>query len=114
MERILGHYGERNDEDRQICTVAGDALSDWDEIGHQLERAADEFNISGGSRGSRRTPKENFNEFLRKFERKYETVIESEATLIDILADDYFAGRAKNIFTSAKDGKGAGILCGDE
>ncbi|VDL83320.1 unnamed protein product [Nippostrongylus brasiliensis] len=48
----------------------------------------------------RGTPKENFSEFLRKFKRKYESVIACEATLVDILGDDHLGGRARNIFAS--------------
>lgn len=48
----------------------------------------------------RRTAKENFKEFLRKFKRKYESVIVCEATSVDILADDHLAGQAKNVFKS--------------
>ncbi|KAK6017328.1 hypothetical protein OSTOST_17153, partial [Ostertagia ostertagi] len=43
---------------------------------------------------------ENFQEFLRKFKRKYENVIHCEETLVEILADDHLAGRAKNVFSS--------------
>ncbi|VDL79785.1 unnamed protein product [Nippostrongylus brasiliensis] len=41
---------------------------------------------------------ENFGEFVRRFKRKYKEVVGCEATLIEILADDHLAGRAKNIF----------------
>ncbi|KAK6025952.1 zinc knuckle [Ostertagia ostertagi] len=49
----------------------------------------------GVFKGSRN---ENFNEFIRKFKRKYEEVVSCEATLVDILGDDHLAGRAKNIY----------------
>ncbi|KAK6022583.1 zinc knuckle [Ostertagia ostertagi] len=41
---------------------------------------------------------ENFEEFIRRFKRKYAKVISSEATLIEILGDDHLGGRAKSIF----------------
>ncbi|VDL78031.1 unnamed protein product [Nippostrongylus brasiliensis] len=41
---------------------------------------------------------ENFREFLRRFRRKYESVISEEDTLLDILVDDHLGGRAKNVF----------------
>ncbi|KAK6030984.1 hypothetical protein OSTOST_02871 [Ostertagia ostertagi] len=40
---------------------------------------------------------ENFEEFVRRFKRKYE-VIGCDATLLEILGDDHLGGRAKNIF----------------
>ncbi|XGW19064.1 hypothetical protein V3C99_003128 [Haemonchus contortus] len=43
---------------------------------------------------------ESFTQFVRKFKRKYQGVITCEATLVDILADDHLAGRAKNVFLS--------------
>ncbi|KAK6050614.1 hypothetical protein COOONC_11883, partial [Cooperia oncophora] len=43
---------------------------------------------------------ENFGEFLRKFRRRYETVISCDEALVEILADDHLAGRAKNVFAS--------------
>ncbi|KAK5965829.1 Zinc knuckle, partial [Trichostrongylus colubriformis] len=43
---------------------------------------------------------ENFWEFVRRFRRKYNEVVRCEATLVEILADDHLAGRAKNIFAS--------------
>ncbi|KAK6024418.1 zinc knuckle [Ostertagia ostertagi] len=48
----------------------------------------------------RGTKNENFEEFLRRFKRKYEQVIKCEATLIEILGDDHLAGRAKSIFAA--------------
>ncbi|XGW33950.1 hypothetical protein V3C99_018020 [Haemonchus contortus] len=39
-------------------------------------------------------------EFLRRFKRKYEQVIKSEATLIEISGDDHLAGRVKSIFAA--------------
>lgn len=42
--------------------------------------------------------KENFHEFIRRFKRKYESVISREATLLDILVDDHLSGRAENVF----------------
>ncbi|VDL84565.1 unnamed protein product [Nippostrongylus brasiliensis] len=42
--------------------------------------------------------KTNCGEFVRMFRHQYEEVVGCEATLIEILADDHLAGRAKNIF----------------
>uniref|UniRef100_A0A7I5EEG0 Uncharacterized protein n=1 Tax=Haemonchus contortus TaxID=6289 RepID=A0A7I5EEG0_HAECO len=46
------------------------------------------------------TRSENFDEFIRRFERKYRTVIMDEQVLIDILGDDHLDGRAKSVFLS--------------
>ncbi|KAK6019603.1 zinc knuckle, partial [Ostertagia ostertagi] len=43
---------------------------------------------------------ENFEEFVRRFKRKYEKVIGCEATLIEIFGDDHLGGRAKSVFTA--------------
>ncbi|EYC11418.1 hypothetical protein Y032_0050g1903 [Ancylostoma ceylanicum] len=43
---------------------------------------------------------ENFHEFIRKFKRKYGRVVQDDATLIEILADDHLKGRAKAMFLS--------------
>ncbi|KAK6044692.1 zinc knuckle, partial [Cooperia oncophora] len=49
----------------------------------------------GVYRGARN---ENFNEFVRRFKRKYEGVVNCEATLLDILSDDHLGGRAKSVY----------------
>ncbi|KAK6062248.1 zinc knuckle [Cooperia oncophora] len=54
----------------------------------------------GVSPWSRAPLREDAEEFLRKFRRKYETVISCEETLLEILSDDHLAGRAKNVFAS--------------
>ncbi|KAK6017749.1 zinc knuckle [Ostertagia ostertagi] len=43
---------------------------------------------------------ENFEEFVRRFRRKYEKVIGCEATLMEILGDDHLGGRAKSVFSA--------------
>ncbi|KAK6062054.1 hypothetical protein COOONC_00275 [Cooperia oncophora] len=102
---------------RHCCRV-GEALFDWSEICAQLADTWKESTIDGScSRGSRYgklhflnylramtcadpgvfkgSKYENFSEFLRKFRRKYEAVISSEETLVEILADDHLAGGLK-------------------
>ncbi|KAK6025738.1 zinc knuckle [Ostertagia ostertagi] len=52
---------------------------------------------------------ENFEEFVRRFKRKYQVVIGCEATLIDILGDDHLGGRAKSVVhCPASEDKGTG------
>ncbi|XGW13384.1 hypothetical protein V3C99_000035, partial [Haemonchus contortus] len=74
---------------------------DWTDICRSLETT---FNIDGfdntGVGRRRGTKGESFEEFLRRFKRKYEQVIKCEATLIEILGDDHLAGRAKSIFAA--------------
>nr|CDJ81915.1 Zinc finger domain containing protein [Haemonchus contortus] len=43
---------------------------------------------------------ENFEEFIRRFTRKYRTVIFDDKTLLDIMVDDHLEGRAKTVFLS--------------
>ncbi|KAK6024963.1 zinc knuckle [Ostertagia ostertagi] len=43
---------------------------------------------------------ENFKEFIRRFRRKYQRVVVSDQTLIEILGDDHLGGRAKSVFLS--------------
>ncbi|KAK6016393.1 zinc knuckle [Ostertagia ostertagi] len=43
---------------------------------------------------------ENFEEFIRRFSRKYRTVIFDDKTLLDIMVDDHLEGRAKSVFLS--------------
>ncbi|KAL6742731.1 hypothetical protein Aduo_015851 [Ancylostoma duodenale] len=43
---------------------------------------------------------ENFEEFIRRFGRKYKGVIMDDHTLIEILGDEHLEGRAKNVFLS--------------
>ncbi|KAK6041590.1 hypothetical protein COOONC_20906 [Cooperia oncophora] len=52
----------------------------------------------GVFRGSKN---ENFNEFVRRFKRKYEGVVKCEDTLLEILSDDHLGGRAKNMYKGA-------------
>ncbi|VDL65430.1 unnamed protein product, partial [Nippostrongylus brasiliensis] len=40
---------------------------------------------------------ENFDEFMRRFRRKYDCVVADDSSLIEILTDDHLGGRAKNI-----------------
>ncbi|XGW04174.1 hypothetical protein V3C99_015375, partial [Haemonchus contortus] len=74
---------------------------DWIDICSSLETT---FNIDGfdntGVGRPRGTRGESFEEFLRRFKRKYEQVIKCEAALIEILDDDHLAGRAKSIFAA--------------
>lgn len=46
----------------------------------------------------KRNRHENFEEFIRRFGRRYNKVIADERVLIDILGDDHLEGRAKSIF----------------
>ncbi|RCN48711.1 zinc knuckle [Ancylostoma caninum] len=43
---------------------------------------------------------ENFEEFIRRFGRKYKGVIMDDHTLIEISGDDHLEGRSKNVFLS--------------
>ncbi|EYB97083.1 hypothetical protein Y032_0143g2375 [Ancylostoma ceylanicum] len=45
-------------------------------------------------------PNENFNEFVRRFRRKYQRVVLSDQVLVEILGDDHLGGRAKSVFLS--------------
>lgn len=45
-------------------------------------------------------PNENFKEFIRRFRRKYQRVILSDQSFVEILADDHLSGRAKSVFLS--------------
>ncbi|KAL6730905.1 hypothetical protein Aduo_001827 [Ancylostoma duodenale] len=47
---------------------------------------------------------ENFEEFIRRFRRKYKGVIMDDHTLIEILGDDHLEGRANNVFLSIPEG----------
>ncbi|EYC16539.1 hypothetical protein Y032_0033g2710 [Ancylostoma ceylanicum] len=44
-------------------------------------------------------PNENFNEFVRRFRRKYQRVVLSDQVLVEILGDDHLGGRAKSVFS---------------
>ncbi|VDO37858.1 unnamed protein product [Haemonchus placei] len=74
---------------------------DWTDICRSLEATfnIDSFDSTGVGR-RRGTKGESFEEFLRRFKRKYEQVIKCKATLIEILSDDRLAGRAKSIFAA--------------
>ncbi|KHJ82742.1 hypothetical protein OESDEN_17563, partial [Oesophagostomum dentatum] len=43
---------------------------------------------------------ENFDQFIRKFKRKYDRVVRDDTLLLEILGDDHLAGRARAMFLS--------------
>ncbi|EYC41356.1 hypothetical protein Y032_0572g141 [Ancylostoma ceylanicum] len=47
---------------------------------------------------------ENFEEFIRRFKRKYGNVIQDDSALLEILGDDHLTGRAKSIYLTLPSG----------
>ncbi|VDL74304.1 unnamed protein product [Nippostrongylus brasiliensis] len=69
--------------------------SGWDSLHLMAMMQANACVNPGVFKGGR---SENFNEFIRRFERKYRVVVFNDRTLIDILGDDHLEGRAKSVF----------------
>uniref|UniRef100_A0A7I5ECV6 START domain-containing protein n=1 Tax=Haemonchus contortus TaxID=6289 RepID=A0A7I5ECV6_HAECO len=84
---------------------------DWTDICRSLETT---FNIDGfdntGVGRRRGTKGESFEEFPRRFERKYKQVIKCEATLIEILGDDHLCTWApESAILLERDGPRGGV-----